>query len=142
LSAPTPNVRFREARERLGRSPDELEKRIGINIWDIEAFEDELTCCYSPKEVASFCRALEIVPADLFGAHTGSSVSESDLIGRIHDECQSRGITLEQFEDAVGWRLAQAIESPEGLLGNLTIDGLQWLCCELRIDWRRVLADP
>ena len=86
LSAPTPNIRFREARERLGLTPDEVAKRIGANapsIWDIESFADELTTCYSPKEVASFCRALEIVPADLFGAHTESSVSQVELFAEF-----------------------------------------------------------
>ena len=48
------------------------------------------------------------------------------------------GVTLEQFEDAVGWRLSACIEPPERLLEDMTVDGLQWLCRELHIDWRRV----
>jgi hypothetical protein len=58
----------------------------------------------------------------------------------IHDECRSRGIALEQFEDVVGWKLSECIEPPERLLDDMTIDGLQWLCRELRVNWMRVLS--
>ena len=46
---------------------------------------------------------------------------------------------VEQFEDAVGWRLSACMDPPEKVVEDLSIDGLQWLCRELRIDWRRAL---
>ena len=57
----------------------------------------------------------------------------------IREECRKRGVTLEQFEDAVGWRLSQCMDPPERLLEDMTLDGLQWLCRELGIDWHRVI---
>lgn len=143
MAATAPHLRFKEARERLGLSPDELATRSGVSaagIWDIESCESDLTRCYSPRDIQQFCRVLGIRPIDLFGGDIAEpAVSACDLVQRIHEECQSRGVTLEQFEDAVGWRLSQCIEPPEYLLEDITIDGLQWLCRELRIDWRRVL---
>ena len=139
----SPHIRFREARERLGLLPDEVAARSGVRdagVWDIEAHKDELTCCYSAKDIQRFCQILKIHPVQLFGSDISeSAISASDLVKRINAECRSRSITLEQFEDAVGWRLSQCIDPPDQLLEDMTIDGLQWLCRELQIDWRRVL---
>ncbi len=143
MNAVAPHIRFREARERLGLSPDEVAAQSGVSdagVWDIEECEGDLTCCYSLRDVQKFCRVLGIRPVELFGGEISEpAVSADELVRRIHDECRSRGVTLEQFEDAVGWRLSACIEPPERLLEDMTVDGLRWLCRELRIDWRRVL---
>jgi transcriptional regulator with XRE-family HTH domain len=143
VNAVAPHIRFREARERAGLSPDELAAKSGVSdaaIWDIEASEHDLTCCYSPRDVQKFCRVLGIRPVELFGDEISEpAVSPDELVRLIHEECHSRGVTLEQFEDAVGWRLTACIEPPEKLLEDMTVDGLQWLCRELRIDWRRAI---
>lgn len=138
-----PNIRFREARERLGLSPDEAASRSGLSdseIWDIEAIADELTSCYSPKEVQQFCQALQLRPIELFADNFAEKAFSADeLVRLIHAECHSRGMTFEQFEDVVGWQLSACIEPPAKLLEDMTVDGLQWLCRELHIDWRRVI---
>jgi hypothetical protein len=135
--------RFREFREAASLSHDDVAQQMGISascIWDIEACENELADCYSPVEVSRFCRGLGIRPGQLFGVEAaGSPVSAVELVGLIHEECRSRHVTLEQFEDAVGWRLSACIEPPSQLLEDMTLEGLQWLCRELRIDWHRVL---
>lgn len=140
------HIRFREARESVGLSPDELAAQSGVSgvsvagIYDIEACEGELTCCYSPRDLRNFCRVLGIRPVQLFTDEiSGPAVSAGELVRLIRDECHSRGVTLEQFEDAVGWRLSACIDPPERLLEDMSVDGLQWLCRELNIDWRRVL---
>jgi len=75
---------------------------------------------------------------ELFGADTSESpVSATELVRLIHDQCRSPGVGLEQFEDVVGWRLSACIEPPERLLEDMSIDGLQWLCRELGINWHR-----
>jgi hypothetical protein len=143
VSDTPPHIRFREARERLGLSPDEVAVRSGIptaNVWDIEMCEGDLERCYSPTQIRNFCRVLIIQPSDLFGDKViDAPVSAGELGRRVREECCLRGVTLEQFEDIVGWRLSACIEPPEKLLDDLTVDGLQWLCRELRIDWRRAL---
>lgn len=142
-SGTSPHVRFRQARERIGLLPDELAAQSGIpaaGIWDIEAFEGDLTSSYSPKDVQRLCRVLAISPVALFGdAVVEPPITAADLVGRIKVECSLRNISLAEFEEVVGWSLAVGMEAPEKLLENMTIDGLQWLCRELRIDWRRVL---
>jgi transcriptional regulator with XRE-family HTH domain len=141
MTATSPHIRFREARERAGLSIDEVASRSGISdlsIYDLEQFERDLTCCYSPKELQQLCDVIGISPIGLFGdTMSEAPVSVDELIGRIHEECKLRSITPEQFEDVVGWRLSECMQPPELLLEDITIDGLQWLCRELRIDWRR-----
>jgi hypothetical protein len=139
----SPSKRFRELRERAGISHDEAAKRMGVSspcIWDIESFEDELASCYSPYEVRHFCEVLGVRPSALFEVTTTEpAVSAKELVDRIHAECRNRSVTLEQFEDAVGWELAGSMERPERLLEGMSLDGLQWLCRELGIDWHRVI---
>jgi hypothetical protein len=134
----SPRIRFREARESLGLNESELAIRSGLYnaaIWDIEAYEGDLTCCYSPNDLKKFCQVLRIHPAELFGEMISEpTVSADELVRLIHEECRLRG-----FEDVVGWRLSACIVPPEKLLEDINIDGLQWLCRELRIDWRRAL---
>lgn len=143
MQAVEPRHRFKEAREQAGLSLDEVAIRTGIeslSIFDLEEFEGDLTCCYSPKELQKLCQAVGIRPIALFtGAISEPAVSAEELIRRIRDECGSRGVTLEQFEDIVGWSLIGYMDKPEVLLESISIDGLQWLCRELRIDWRRVI---
>jgi transcriptional regulator with XRE-family HTH domain len=139
----SPYKRFQEFRERAGLSHDEAASRMGISspsVWDIESFENELTEWYSPSEVRRFCEAMDVRPRDLFGVNTTEpAVSASELAERIHEECAKRGVTLEHFEDAVGWRLSECIEPPERMLEDMSLDGLQWLCRELGINWHRVI---
>jgi transcriptional regulator with XRE-family HTH domain len=139
----SPGFRFREFRQRAGLSHDEAARKMGISsqsVWDIESCEDELSECYSPSQVRQFCRVLGIPPAELFGVETTESpVSAAELVCLIHEQCRSRGVTIEQFEDAVGWRLSASIEPPERLVEEMTVDGLQWLCREIGIHWHRVI---
>jgi transcriptional regulator with XRE-family HTH domain len=139
----SPEFRFREFRERAGLSHDEAARQMGISspaVWDIESCEDELSDCYSPSQVRRFCRVLGIRPSELFAVETVESpVSAAELVRLTHEQCRSRGVTLEQFEDIVGWQLTACIEPPERLFEDLPIAGLQGLCRELGINSHRVI---
>jgi transcriptional regulator with XRE-family HTH domain len=139
----SPNARFKEAREQLGLSLDDLAFQCDVPptaIRDIEWFSDDLICCYSPHDLQKFCRALKIRPIELFAPEFSElAVSTDELIQLIHEECRSRQISLDQFEEAVGWYLSNCMDPPERLLPDMSIDGLQWLCRELHLDWRRVI---
>ena len=138
-----PEVRFRMFRERASLSHDEAARRMGISsasVWDIESSEDELSTCYSPSQVRQFCRVLGIHPSELFAVETVEPpVTAVEVVRLIHAQCLARGVTLEEFEDVVGWRLSACMESPERLLEDMSIDGLQDLCRELGIHWHRVI---
>ncbi len=144
MTAIAPHQRFREARERLQLSHDEVASRCAISapcVWDIESREDELTTCYSASDVQRFSEVLRIRPIEFFGEGIPAApLSAVELVESIREECRSRKLTLEQFEDIVGWKLRDSLQPPDRILSDLSLDGLQWLCRELRVDWRRVLA--
>jgi transcriptional regulator with XRE-family HTH domain len=139
----SPATRFREFRERAILSHDEAARQMGISspsIWDIESIEDELSSVYSPSEIQRFSQVLGVRPIELFSANVSDSpISAVELVRLIHEQCRLRGVSLEQFENAVGWRLSACISPPEHLLEDISIDGLQWLCRELEVDWHRVI---
>jgi len=140
--ATSASERLRQLRERAGLTLEEAAKRMKVSPWHIETNDAELTCLYSPSDIRRFCAVLGARPSEVFGVTTiEPAVSASELVQRIHDECRRRGVTLEQFEDAVGWRLSQCMVPPERLFENMTLDGLQWLCRELEIDWHRVMLN-
>lgn len=110
-------------------------------IWDLETYDDELVDCYSPSDLRRFSEVLGIRPNELFGTEAAESpVSAADLVRLIREQCSARDLTLEQFEDAVGWRLTECMDPPDRLLEDMTIAGLQWLSRELAIDWHRVIS--
>ena len=144
MTASTPRQRFREAREHLGLSHEEVAERCGIStscVWDIESYDDELPTCYSAADLRRFCEVLQIRPVELFGDRViAPPVASAELVQRIYEECRSREITLQQFEDIVGWKLQDFLQQPDRLLASLSLDGLRTLCREVHIEWGRVLA--
>ena len=138
-----PHIRFREARDRAGLSHDQVAAQCGLPIgaaaiWDIEKHEGDLLN-YSLADMREISRVLGIRPGEIFGESPEPPLSAHELVAIIRQESVSRGLTLEQFEDVVGWRLSACIEPPEELPKGISIEGLQWLCGELRLDWRRAL---
>ena len=135
MTTTAPHIRFREVRERLGLSAEEVTARCDlqpIDVWEIEGLEGDLEMSFTPKQVQKFCQVLGIQPIDLFGDDISETpVSADDLVQLIHAECLLRGITLEQFEDVIEWwSLGSIIEPPEKLLESMRIDSLQRLCRE------------
>jgi hypothetical protein len=136
-------TRFREFRERAKLSEDEASWQMGITfscLWDIENCPGDLSSCYSPIQLRTFCRVLGVSPYELFGVESKEpQISLQELVRLIREQCRLRKMTLEQFEDVVGWQLSSSMEPPGKLLEDMSIDGLQWLCRELGIDWHRVI---
>jgi hypothetical protein len=140
----TPGARFREFRLLAGLDPAEAARHMGItapSVWDIETHEGDLTACYSPHDLQRFCRVLGVRPIDVFGVEPGQlPISASEIVLMVQQYCRDHGLTIEQFEDRVGWTLRECLESPARLLEILPLDGLQNLCGVLNLDWHRALA--
>jgi transcriptional regulator with XRE-family HTH domain len=135
---------FRAARERAGLSVAEVAVRAGVAepcIWDVESYEDELTSVYSPAQLRRFAAVLGVRPVDLLGVEpVADPVSHVDLAAMIRGHCQVRGITIDEFGDAAGWEVKEAVDAPERLLHEVSIDGIRDICRELGIDWQRFIG--
>jgi hypothetical protein len=142
----TPGQRFRQLREKKRLLVDDIVQNSNVPgfgtsaIYDLEQCDGDLESCYSGVQLAKFCRVLGIRAVDLFASNFDETpISVETIVDLIRKECATRNISIEEFENNVGWQLVQFLERPQTLLENMTIDGLQWLCRELRIDWLRVL---
>jgi transcriptional regulator with XRE-family HTH domain len=135
---------FREAREKAGLSERELASLLGTSataIRDIESLDGELFGHYSPADLRLMASALGTTPGLLLHiTPVAPPVTGAELINRIRDRLETSPETIAAFEDRVGWRIAELLDSPEHLLSDLTVDGLQLLCAGLNTDWRQVLA--
>jgi transcriptional regulator with XRE-family HTH domain len=132
--------RLKKLRERAGLSVEEVAAKMTVSPFHIEIPDDEFTCEYSPADARRFCEVLKARSSELFGVSTTEPpVSSSELALLIGAECRTRNVTLEQFEEVVGWRLSQCMNPPERLFDEMSLDGLRWLCRELGIHWHRVI---
>jgi hypothetical protein len=105
------------------------------SIWDIECCDEELMI-YSPAEIRGFCDVLGISPRDLFGVQLGAAVlTATELVARIQAHCRSRGITVAQFEDSSGWRVAHNLDEPKKFLHDYSMAGILDICRELGVNW-------
>lgn len=142
MEVKAPNVRFREARERLGLSHAEFARRGDISVesvWDIETIPDELMI-YSATEIQKFCGIIHIRPLELFADDFSEPpISASELAELIKKECESRNLSLEKFEDITGSEFSICLSRPESFLESFSLDGLRDLCRGVRVDWRRTL---
>jgi hypothetical protein len=133
--------RLQKLRERVGFSVEELAARMDISPFHVELADADFTCEYSPADVQRFCHVLQASPLELFGVEPEAPpLTPGDLAALIRERCSSRGITVEQFEDASGWYVAKSLDDPQRFLGeDYSMDGIQDICRELGVDWRRFL---
>jgi transcriptional regulator with XRE-family HTH domain len=138
----SPNsLRFREARERAGFSPEEAARLMCISsalLREIESVEDELTSIHSPADVQRFCSVLGIRPQELLGVRSNARpLTAGEMAGLICEHCQSKGLAIGHFEHAVGWSVARSLERPVRFLHDYSVSGIQDICRELGVNWER-----
>lgn len=141
----SPSARFKYFRERAGLSMGEVAEKMGggfidMGVWDIEAYDDELFSVYSPRQVLRLSQIINTTPQELMNLHSSEPpVTATELVQFTNRVCVTRGISLDQLEDKVGWHLSRMIEPPELLLQDMSLEGIIDLCKELQIDWVRVI---
>jgi transcriptional regulator with XRE-family HTH domain len=138
------STRFRNARERAGLSVAETAARAGVPeacVWDLESYDDELMTAYSAADLRRFAAVLSVAPRELLGTDDrGAPVSPDELALAIRAHCQARGMTSDAFGEAAGWDVSKAVNSPQMLLTDFSIDGVRDICRELGIQWQRIIS--
>lgn len=133
---------FRDARDAAGLSQRELATLLGTSaaaIHDIEANDDELFRSYSLAELGLIAGVLGREVAQLLNCETQEPpIHVAGLIQQIRRQSEESPATIKEFENSIGWRMTGLIESPETLMADLTVEGLQRLCAAVELDWRRV----
>src|SRR5215212_2397620 len=138
--------RIREARERSGKSIDEMVSLLGLSresYYDLEMFDDEVILVISLQELITLSKALGIDLVEFFSngaAKPAESVSLDALAEKINEYLTAHNLTVAEFEEAVGWELAKCLAEPREFM-NFNVDGLKDVTKPLGVDWRAVLAD-
>ena len=136
---------LREARERSGKTVDEMASLLGISrpsYYDLETYNDEIILVVSLKQLITLSHALGIDLVEFFsnGApKPAESVSLQALAESINEYLSANKLTVAEFEDAVGWEVANCLTDPSQFL-NFNVDGLKDVTRPLGLDWRAVLS--
>ena len=139
-------ARLRAARERLGLSRAEVERRASLpahTIAELEAYPDELTSSLTLRDLAALCGALGLEPAGLVARPGESLPAESVLPEALARAVRARmaaaGLTPQAFGDQAGWAVEQLLDDPVGYVAALNVDGLFDICAAAGVPWLAAL---
>lgn len=133
-------ARVRGLRIRAGKSPAEMTQLLGLNpAWyaDLEQHDDELASTLTLFQAMQLASILGVRLHDLLDEPpvSGQRISLMELPDRIVAHTKREGITVEQFEDRVGWELGEFLKSPVQTAAELPILFLQAVAAALGINW-------
>jgi transcriptional regulator with XRE-family HTH domain len=138
--------RIRFCRVRAGKSAQQVAADLGLNdAWyrDLECNDGELTSTLTLFQAMQLASLLGVQLADLV-AETGASsgrIALLDLPSMVERRVESEGISIEEFEDRVGWEVRGFLQSPVKVAAELPIEFLQDLAAELGISWLSLLPE-
>ncbi len=136
--------RLRDARERSGKSVVEMAALLDLSresYNDLEVYDEEIIYTLSLQELITLSKALGIDLVEFFSngaSKPEESVSLDALAGKINEYIAAHNLTVAEFEEAVGWELANCLTEPSQFM-NFNVDGLMDVSRPLGIDWRAVL---
>ena len=137
--------RLREARERSGKSIGEMAALLGLS-WesyrDLEMHDEEILDSVSLRQLITLSKALGIDLVEFFSngaSKPAEKVSLNALAEKINEYLAAHNFTIAEFEDAVGWEVANCLTDPSQFI-NFNLDGLMDVSKPLNVDWRAVLS--
>lgn len=137
---------IRSARIRAGKSRVEVAAHLALNpAWydDLEQRDGELAATLTLFQGVALAELFGVRLADLFGEimPTGERIALPDLPDRIRAHVAAAGISLDQFEQQLGWELGPFMEAPVQLATELPIAFFQALAAVLGIHWLLLVPD-
>jgi hypothetical protein len=128
----------RVARETAGRDPRKLAAALDVSYEsyrDIEWYDDEITSSLSFANVVRLAELLDLDLRRMFGADD-TVITFADLAAAVRTRLADT--PLQQFENEVGWELADALDDPAAFAG-FSLDGVADVAAPLGLDWRQLL---
>src|SRR5688572_8681863 len=103
-------AQIRTYRVRAGKTAGEVARQLGLNdAWyqDLEHHDDELAFTLTLFQAMELASVLGVRLRDLIteSALPDQSIPLEDLPAHIKAHVARKGISIEQFEEAVGWQL-------------------------------------
>ena len=120
---------------------------LGINnnwCWDLEAYDNEITDTLTLKQVMKLAEILHVTPRHLLADEATTVITAvvepAELANRVKDLLKSKAISLEEFEEQVGWELAWFLAAPDEVWERPAMF-LQALCDQIGINWLEVIPE-
>lgn len=137
---------LRNARIRAGKSRAEVAAHLALNpAWydDLEQRDGELAATLTLFQGVVLAELFGLRLADLFGeiVPAGERIALPDLPERIRTHLATTSISLDQFEQQLGWELGPFMEAPVQLATELPIAFFQALADVLGIHWLLLVPD-
>ncbi len=140
----SPEARLRLARERSGKTAEQVASLAGMNLpayYDLESCSDEVTMAISLRELKRVCDVLLTTPRSLFDGgpqREESRVSPDMLVEKIRQHLQHTRMSLPEIENKIGFEIAQCLERTEAI-EDWNVDCLRAVCEEVGADWLAAL---
>jgi hypothetical protein len=139
-------AQIRNHRVRAGKSPGQVARQLGLNdAWygDLERHDDELVSTLSVFQAMELASALNVRLRELLGeqAAPGEGIPLIDLPARIKAHVAGKGMSIEQFEEEIGWGLQEFLQSPAKVAAESPIVFLQAVAKPLGIDWLSLVPE-
>jgi transcriptional regulator with XRE-family HTH domain len=139
--------RIRFSRVRAGKSAQQVASALGLNeAWygDLESHDDELESTLSLFQATQLASLLGVRLQDLVAGDAlpnAGSIGLVDLPSLIERHIAREGVSIEGFEDRVGWELRGFMQSPVAAAAELPIMFLRDLSEALDISWLSLLPE-
>lgn len=137
--------RIKALRQSMGLDLNAVAEALGINnnwCWDLEAYDNEITDTLTLKQVMKLAEVLHITPRQLFVDEATTVIAvvvePAELANRVKDFLKSKAMSLEEFEERVGWELAWFLDTPDEVWERPAMF-LQALCDPIGINWLEVI---
>jgi transcriptional regulator with XRE-family HTH domain len=137
---------IRNARIRAGKSRAEAAAHLALNpAWydDLEQRDGELAATLTLFQGVALAELFGLRLADLFGeaVPAGEPVALPDLPERIRAHAAATGISLDRFEEQLGWELGPFMDAPVQLATELPIVFFRALAEALGVHWLLLVPD-
>ena len=137
---------IRSARIRAGKSRAEAAAHLALNpAWydDLEQRDGELAATLTLFQGVALAELFGLRLADLFGeaVPAGERVALPDLPERIRTHLTAAGISMDLFEQQLGWELEPFMAAPVQLSTELPIAFFQALAGALGLHWLLLVPD-
>ncbi|MGZ9004570.1 MAG: helix-turn-helix domain-containing protein [Burkholderiales bacterium] len=139
-------AQIRNYRVRAGKSANEVAEHLGLNdAWytDLEHRDDELASTLTVFQALELASFLGVRLRDLLGdgGYAEENIPLTDLPSRITAHLARNGMSIEEFEDAVGWELREFLQSPLKVAAECPINFLQAVAENLGFNWTSLIPD-
>jgi transcriptional regulator with XRE-family HTH domain len=136
--------RLREARQRLGLTPEDVASRMGLSApwyYDLEAYPNDVVSTVSLAHLLVLGQTLGLEPVTILVVDTTSSTDRRgfrDVVDGLERRMEAEGLDAKALGEHLGWDIRGVLADPEELW-NFNVEGLRDVCRGVGVDWLAVL---